>query len=347
MAAHVVDRLAAWADREVDEAEWARIDTHLADCASCRDAWGRYQFASELLRQMTPSAAPAQIWTSIDAALDRASSPTTGLRTSWWMRPAHLAACAALVLAVGATWWWTAQTPEPWDVVRLDAGPRAPRVPVGEWIETGDAGTARLGIGEIGTVDLAPRSRLRLVKARPDEQRLDLAYGSISVEIVAPPRVFFVETPSSLVVDLGCAYTMDVDEGGYGRLRVTDGWAALEGNGRESLVPAGASAETRPALGPGTPSFDDASEQMRTALREFDYGPAKAAALDTVLADARERDTLTLWHLMWRVDPVDRLRVFDRIVELTPLPAGVERSRVLALEPDAMRVWREELAWTW
>jgi hypothetical protein len=218
---------------------------------------------------------------------------------------------------------------------------------IGEWIETDASGTARLGIGGLGTVDLAPGSRLQLLAARPDEHRLNLARGSISAVIIAPPRVFFVETPSSTVVDLGCAYTMEVDEDGAGVLQVTDGWAALEWNGRESLVPAGASAHTRPGRGPGTPSFDDASDAMRQALLEFDYGAEAATALDVILSEARDRDTLTLWHLMSRVQTSDRSRVLDRIVALTPLPAGVGRDKALGLDPETMRLWREELAWTW
>ena len=43
------------------------------------------------------------------------------------------------------------------------------------------------------------------------------------------------------LVDLGCAYHVQVDEQGTGQLTVTDGWTSLEWHGRESLVPAGAS----------------------------------------------------------------------------------------------------------
>jgi hypothetical protein len=82
-------------------------------------------------------------------------------------------------------------------------------------------------------------------------------------------------------------------------------------------------------------------------LLDVDFGTSSGRALDVILSEARERDTLTLWHLMSRVAVDNRARVFDRIVALTPLPANVERGQVMALEPDAMRRWREELAWTW
>src|SRR4029453_19013707 len=178
-----------------------------------------------------------------------------------------LALAAVLTLAVASVVVWQAsRTSKPWDVVRVDAPGSETTLALGEWIETNATSAARLRIGTIGTVDVAPNTRLQLLTARADEHRLNLARGSISAQILAPPRLFFVETPASTVVDLGCAYTMTVDEAGVGLLRVTSGWASLEWDGRESLVPAGASCPTRPGVGPGTPSFDDALEPLRQAL---------------------------------------------------------------------------------
>jgi hypothetical protein len=349
----VLDRLAALADEELGTAERERVTTHLHECVGCRDAWERYRFAAQALRRLAWVEAPPHILSDLERALDDCR-PAAGWVSGWSVRPVYAVAAALLLVAAAAlsalSVSWLAARPAPWDVVRLDAhGWRTARLTIGDWIETGAGATARMRIGEIGTVDVAPGTRVRLLEARPDEHRLQLAHGLISAEIVAPPRVFFVETPASTVVDLGCAYTMEVDEEGTGELRVTEGWASLEWHDRESLVPAGASAATRPDVGPGTPAFDDASERLREALLEIDFGPpdAVAAALDIVLAEARDRDTLTLWHLLSRVESVQRILVFERMSELAPLPAGVVREQALALDPDTLRVWREELAWTW
>jgi hypothetical protein len=56
---------------------------------------------------------------------------------------------------------------------------------------------------------------------------------------------------------------------------------------------------------------------------------------------------LTLWHLLSRVEGPDRARIFDRMVALTPLPAGVSREKALALDRETLTRWREELAWGW
>ena len=341
---HVRGELAALVDGQLAPVQAARVTAHLARCARCRAAHDGVQRSAGLLSQLTLVEAPAAIWTSIERVLAEGDTVPHG----WsWNRAFALAAVLILVASTIGLWQLNRQ-PGRWDVVRLGTPGGAVRMAVGEWIETDAASGASIRIGEIGTVDVAPNTRMQLLAARPDEHRLNLARGLISARILAPPRLFFVETPSSTVVDLGCAYTMQVDETGAGILRVTSGWASLEWGGRESLVPAGASCPTRPEVGPGTPSFEDATERLRQALLAFDFESAGVGALDIVLAEARDRDTLTLWHLLSRVEPGARPRVFDRMVELAPaLPAGVTRDKVLALDPETLKRWREELAWGW
>ena len=128
---------------------------------------------------------------------------------------------------------------------------------------------------------------------------------------------------------------------------MTSGWAALEFNGRESLVPAGAICRMHPGVGPGMPYFEDAPAAFQRAVRLFDTGDFRAEAIDTLIREARIRDTLTLWHLLSRVDGGDRERVYDRIAGFEPPPAGVSREQIMALDADALRRWREELAWKW
>ena len=346
---HLSDDLAAFVDGQLARRDAARATAHLAGCDQCRAALAHYEFAAGMMRALPLVEAPASIWTAIEQNLSTFEPRTSEPRTS---EPrslgTFLALAAAVILAVAAVVvWQRGETAAPWDVVRLDAPAGEGPMDIGEWIETDATSRARIKIGEIGTVDIAPNTRMQLLAAKPDEHRLSLARGLISAQILAPPRLFFVETPSSTVVDLGCAYTMEVDEAGNGYLRVTSGWASLEWDKRESLVPAGASAPARADVGPGTPAFDDSTERFRQALLDFDYADGGNAAVDIVLAEARTRDTLTLWHLLARVDPTQRERVFDRIVALTPLPSGVTRDRALALDPATLQLWREELAWTW
>lgn len=286
-------------------------------------------------------AAPEDLWNRIEAAL-REPPPRRRITAGWiW-------AMAAVTLAIGGVAYFEIERAgrPGWSVTRGDGS--AAWIRVGDWLQTG-AGSARISVSNIGTVEVEPNSRVRMEAAGPREQRLRLATGEIRATVSAPPRLFFVDTPASTAVDLGCSYSMKTDKDGIGLLHVTLGWVSLEWGGRESLVPAGANCRTRPKIGPGTPYFDDASRAFAAALEEFDFhpGPAKYDPLDDVLAAARVRDTLTLWHLLSRTAGAERTRVFDRIVALAPLPYGVTREKALALDAPTLKLWKDELAWKW
>jgi hypothetical protein len=192
---------------------------------------------------------------------------------------------------------------------------------------------------------------VRLVETKATEHRLELARGKMSARIWAPPRLFFVDTPAGVAADLGCAYTLEVDDEGAGLLHVTSGWVALQLKGRESMVPAGASCATRPGVGPGTPYFDDATDVFRSALTRLDFQPGtqetKIPDFDLLLMDARPRDTLTLWHLLGRVEGNDRVRVYERIAGFSPPPEGVTREGVLQLNEQMLQLWKDKLETTW
>ena len=344
--------MARYCDGELPAHERQRVDAHLATCTQCRTALEEIQFSAKLVRELRVISAPPSVWNGIEAALSSshqrphrfALRPVGRILFS---RRGMAAAFVVLLAVVGAAYWMARGTsPRPWQVTRsMEGDPR--RMAAGEWVETAGSSRARILVGELGTVDIAPQTRVRLGQVSPSEYRLMLARGTITAEINAPPRLFILDTPASAVVDLGCAYTVTVGDDGAGVLRMTTGWASLEWKGRESLVPAGAMCRTKSGGRPGTPYFEDATTALKQAVDDFDAGTDRSRTLDVIIADARVRDTLTLWHLLARVDATDRARVFDRIAQFEPPPPGVSRDRILALDGDALRRWREELAWKW
>jgi predicted anti-sigma-YlaC factor YlaD len=354
--------LTRYCDGELDAAETQRVEAHLATCSHCRTALDEIEFSAKLVRHLSAMRTPASIWDGIEAEMSGSSRrPEPATRRRDWRAAQWAFACALLLAVTGGAYWWTRERPaQPWEVAHTMGGTR--RMAAGEWVETGAGSTARIVVGPLGTVDVAPGTRVQLGDVRKSEYRLALAHGTISAEINAPPRLFIVDTPASAVVDLGCAYTVTVGNDGAGELRMTTGWAALEFRGRESLVPAGAMCRTKPGAGPGTPYFEDASATLKRAVDDFDMaavrlkadttsdeisGVSRTRALDVILQEARVRDTLTLWHLLSRVAESERLRIYDRIAALVPPPTDVSRDQILALDADALRKWREELAWKW
>jgi hypothetical protein len=298
------------------------------------------RFGMAALEHLPLVKAPEAIWTSIETAL---SHPPPRVPASRFVPRLAFAALAMLV-AAAAYWIAVRRVGTRWEVVEIHGQSRTTAsIGAGEWIATGRASSAVVKIGEIGSVDVSPDTRVQVIALRPDDHRLSLAHGEIHAKISAPPRLFFVETPSGTAVDLGCEYSLQSSEDGSGLLQVTRGWVSFQWKGLESLVPAGASCRTLAGAGPGIPYFDDAPEKLRFALDDW----AGRGSLDTILSAARVRDTLTLWHLLWRVNVSGRERVYNRMAELTPVPAGVSREKAIQLDRDTLAHWKDELAWTW
>lgn len=283
---------------------------------------------------------------------------------SRWSLGLRLAAAAAVILftlAIGILRWSQKpiETPGPgWDVERLAGTPRVEsgvfgkqaksgKLGVGQTLVTDSHSQATISVAEIGTVKVEPNTRLRFVAGGNGRNQLALDHGTIQAFIWAAPGEFAVDTPSAMAVDLGCAYTLQVDDSGAGLLRTTLGWVGFKLNGHEAFIPAGAVCATRPKLGPGTPYFEDASAAFRDALSKFDFDASapeeRRAELAQILADSRQRDALSLWHLLSRVDESDRGRVYDRLATFVPPPTGVTRDGILRLDQNMLDLWWNQL----
>ena len=365
---HVTKNISAYCHGEVAADESRRIAEHLIGCNRCRGQFEEIKLGVRLAERLPKLAAPDSLWLDLQSRLVREtnqsrieSSKQSRFSFKLW-RPGLAGVAAGLLLsAVLGAWLFYSRESRPfWEVARLNGSPRIGssrmdakgRLAVGEWLETDGSSRAKIEVGSIGHVEIDPNTRVRLMATKPTEHRLELARGKMSARIWAPPRLFFVDTPSAVAADLGCAYTLEVDDSGASLLHVTSGWVALQLKDRESMVPAGAACATRPGIGPGTPYFEDASQTFRTALAKLDFERedtnwSKIPALNLVLMEARPRDTLTLWHLLYRVEGKDRELVFERMATLSPPPKDVTREGVLQLDDKMLHLWKGYLENSW
>lgn len=353
---HVTNQFSAYWNKELAPGEMRQIAEHLIGCARCQTQFEDMKSGARFAAELPTFEAPASAWPRIETALEQQARNDSRSKTPRWryVKFAALTATAAALLSILAGLAMRTHRSEAvssWEVARLDGSPRIGtnqisdrgRLTVGQWLETDEQSRAKIDIGNVGQVEVDPNTRIRLIATAPTDQRIELAQGRMSARISAPPRVFFVNTPSAVAEDLGCAYTLEVDGAGNSLLRVTAGWVALQLQNRQSLVPAGAACATRPGIGPGTPYFEDASEKLRAALTNVDFGPADNQSLAIIFSEARRRDAITLWYLLSRVNQEDRERVYLRLAQLAPPPAGVTRYGVLQLDRQMLDQWREAI----
>lgn len=364
-AGHVDRLLSAYGLGDLDPGRSGKVASHLMRCRRCRAAFEEIRAGVERMKRLPETRAPEDIWRHVESALEARFQPAVpGRRSDRWTSAlsagsvrtlAAAAASVVLIPLVAVAWSLATREKSVWGVDRVEGSPTVgsrtvsdqTSLGVGQWLETDASSRARVTLPRVGRIDLEPDTRLGLVETSLTEHRVALDRGTIRATIWAPPRIFIVETAAATAVDLGCAYTFSVDRSGDGSLVVTVGWVELQREGRGTLVPAGARCTIRSSHGPGTPIFDDAPEEMRSAVARLDLDPDDAGALQAVLGSARGRDTLTLWHLLPRVRQEDRGRLVDRIAALSPPPEGVTRDAVARLDGKALERWRRSLERTW
>jgi FecR protein len=303
----------------------------------------------------------------------RVSAPATAKK--FWVLPVFGAktprfAVVAVGLAVLATvvcgvFYLRLQRQRPdtsvrWDVAQFAGAPRVGSKAVGEHgkvaglragetLETDAQSQATITAATFGEINIEPNTRLRLLRTSPGRQHLALERGTIHATIWARPGDFAVDTPSAQAIDLGCVYTLHVDDSGAGLLRTTIGWVGFKLGNHESFIPAGAVCATRPRIGPGTPYFEDASEAFRTALSRFDFDAGmqaeRGAALQIILQQARREDALTLWHLLARVDASERGKVYEGLAAFVAPPAGVTPDGIARLDQAMLDSWWSALGY--
>ena len=244
--------------------------------------------------------------------------------------PRRAFAAVAAAASIAAALLILHAPPSHWEL-RME-GARARSLVPGETVAT-RTGQAEIESGRVGRLRLEPESRLRMVVSRADQERFSLERGAMHAFIWAPPSRFVVDTPSATTIDLGCEYELRVMDDGSGLLTVLHGWVAFQAGSVESFIPAGAVCRTEPRRGPGLPCYEDAPAAFRTAVAAFDASRGREG-LDALLAGARPRDALTLWHLLVRTSGPDRERVARRFGELVPeaRPAALARADRAALE---------------
>jgi len=342
----------------------ASIREHMASCAACAVELASLQAlrteTTTLPRDIEPD---TELWGGIESRLEERAGANTRTRSSRVFRFSRLAApawigvgaAAAVLLIVGVREFRPRGVTAGWDVTTIEGAPMIGTRDVsgkatlreGEWLETDATSRARVDVANIGHVTVGPASAIRLKGSSDKEHRIELARGEVSAFIWAPPRLFFVDTPSGIAEDLGCQYHLVVDAEGNGSLEVTLGFVSFERDGREVIVPAGARCELRAKVGPGTPHEAEASAELVDALTRADFDSTSAGSVDAVLAASTKHDAVTLWHLIPRVDASERARVVDRLAAYFPLPQQTTRDGVLALDERMLQRWWVELYPSW
>jgi hypothetical protein len=296
---------------------------------------------------------PERQWRAIQSQLAQPAKVRRAVRPAL----ALAAALGAIVLGIAGGTYWQFAAPAQWQVTTASGAADA-RALDESWFETGTDSSTRFQVGRIGTVALGAGSRARLRRDGWSAHRMELERGTMEAVINAPPRLFFVKTPTALATDLGCAYTLTVEDDGSSTLHVSVGWVELSDDTQRAIVPAGLTAHVSAS---GTPSIPYAPAlptdvvdalarlSVRSSASDIDLVLTALEAHDAPLAQVTRQQLsgITLWHLLQRVERSERPRVLAALEHRAPRPEGVTTEGILALDRQMLDRWRRALHPMW
>lgn len=362
-------------DGEISDAEDSKLSEHLENCKSCTtEAEGLIKISGMSESLPVNFLSPYQkekLWKSINNSISK-PSVQPGLNGNSYHKKNEIerfpvfrySIAAVLVIAVILTsflifspgtssssaymvlpyWKITSLSGSPVILNKKNSGKAFSGIDsfsTGEFLTTDVNSKAEIKVASIGALILEPSSKLRMIKSSETEYRVELQYGTLNAHIYSTPKTFFVETRSTIAVDMGCAYTITVDTSGDGIIYVHSGMVVLTSSNRESLVPAGKFCMTKKDSGPGTPYSKYSSAAFRNALVSFDFNNGGAAALKDILRIATQKDAATLICLMPRVDDNTRMTIYNRVNAYSPAPASMSNDSML--KPEALNDWLQNL----
>lgn len=210
-----------------------------------------------------------------------------------------------------------------------------------------DDAPASVEIARLGVLNAKPGTRLELNTTGPTHHRLTLSRGEIDVRVWAPPGRVGVHTPAGDVIDLGCIFSLAVDEAGAAHLTVHTGWVNLVNTHGNSFIPAGASASMTAGREPQVPVYDDAADTFKRAVRALESNAelVDSPSIRTLTQQARPRDAITLL-LLSSIDGLDRdtrTALLETANQLQPAPAPDAVQRIVNGDAQVFWKWYDSL----
>ena len=219
------------------------------------------------------------------------------------------------------------------------------KIAQGESLFTENNSKASIHIPKIGNVEVNENSLIVLKKAKDGDNIIILRQGSINVTNTSNMPDFSIELKNYIVIDRGGEFSISIDEDSNIKIFVRFGFAEIN-NGEETIyLDEGYICEIRTGVGIGSPYRDDASEQLKEEIKNFDYQNGGEKSLNKIVELATEKDMLTLLALIPNSSQMGRQILFQAITNKFPPPESVTRMGIIKSDSQMLYLWWQEIEW--
>ncbi|MCU0343671.1 MAG: RNA polymerase sigma factor [Ignavibacterium sp.] len=234
-----------------------------------------------------------------------------------------------------------------WEVISLSGQPKADNSPMNKddsfiaetTIETDENSSVTFSIPMMGRLLIDNSS---VVSRTKNSNEIKLDRGQIRKFEGDATEVLIVLTPLAKFTEFykGGAFRLYVDDNGNCKLIVESGWVIVNIKEFDSYVPKNFGCViSRGKYAIPYPS--DSSPQLISLLENF--SGINDPSIGTILSLMTKKESLSLWHIIQLVSTENRSIAFDRLNELVPVPSGVTKEGILALNKGMLLDWRQEI----
>ena len=206
-------------------------------------------------------------------------------------------------------------------------------------ITTDENSSVALLVPDIGRVLIDVSSTIKRIES---DFTVDLQQGQLKKFEGNAIDFFVVQTPLAKIKELykGSSYKIRIGDREETEVSVESGWVIVEVKEFESYIPKNHDcliSRGRYAI----PYPSSANPELVSLLQAF--SGENDPSIGTILSLATQREALSLWHLLQLVSSENRFIVFDRLNEYIPVPSGVTKAGIQALNKDMLKKWRQEI----
>ncbi len=210
-------------------------------------------------------------------------------------------------------------------------------------LKTNAESSAEIDIKEIGKIIVSPQT---VLKRTHSKDGIILERGIIEVDTRGANKEFSISIPNGEIksTEPNSIYSVELSSAGLMTLQVKGySWVNIKSDDNEALVPPGFRCNIIEKLGLGLPYENEASDEYKDALSKFSFSQDKEEALKAIITLSQKQDAVTLWNLLKRVSPTNRIIVFDKLAEFVPPNSNIDKGGIVTLNPDMMKAYLEEI----
>jgi DNA-directed RNA polymerase specialized sigma24 family protein len=213
---------------------------------------------------------------------------------------------------------------------------------VDDVISTDGLSTALIEIPEVGKIEILNSTTFK----RLDEDFSgELIKGKSIVQSDSTTVGLSILIPKAKIENFSTRtnYSVLIDERGNSVIEPSKGWLRVLSGDYELILPKEYRLNVYKEFGVSVPHHSESNFEFITRLEEYLFGGKRNTTFNFLLSLSTNRESVTLWNLLRRVNPEQREAVYNKLYELIPHSDSILKEYILILKSDELLLWLGEI----